>query len=102
MVQKIASTYRSSRDRPDLCMHVGYTNQREALRLIKDCMSRGMPLVFDDYPTSLESAAATHSVADDPMMDPITWSLDPIAGVVGADLTTPRDFQGKPPYDCAP
>ncbi|KAL1732594.1 hypothetical protein EV714DRAFT_206336 [Schizophyllum commune] len=92
-VNKAAYTLKSSRDRPDLCVHATFTNERDAIKLIKECTANGMPLVFDDFPDSLRWAHGGETFEDDPFMDPIRWSADPVDGVVGANLKTPRDFQ---------
>lgn len=97
-----ARKFKSSRDRPDICVHATFTTQAEAVKLIRQCMAKGLPLVFDDYPDSLRWACASSTVDDDPFMDPVRWSDDEVEGVVGANLLSPRDFQGKsyrPPYN---
>ncbi|KAI4516980.1 hypothetical protein K525DRAFT_252028 [Schizophyllum commune Loenen D] len=92
-VKTAARTLKSSRDRPDLCVHATFTNERDAVELIKKCTATGMPLVFDEFPDSLKWAHGSETFEDDPFMDPIRWSADPVDGVVGANLKTPRDFQ---------
>ncbi|KAI4517645.1 hypothetical protein K525DRAFT_289413 [Schizophyllum commune Loenen D] len=89
----VAKKFSSSRERPDLCMHVKFTNEFDAAKLIRRCMAQGIPLVFDDYPDSIRWAAAANNVDEDPFMNPVRWSDDEVEGVVGADLNTPRDFQ---------
>ncbi|KAI4294633.1 hypothetical protein K525DRAFT_212206 [Schizophyllum commune Loenen D] len=91
-VTNVARTFKSSRDRPDLCVHATFTTERDAIELIKHCTANGMPLVFDDFPDSLRWASAANSFEDDPFMDPQRWSTDPVHGVVGANLKTPREF----------
>ncbi|KAL1727711.1 hypothetical protein EV714DRAFT_275284 [Schizophyllum commune] len=88
-----ARKFKSSRDRPDICVHATFTTQAEAVKLIRQCMAKGLPLVFDDYPDSLRWACASSTVDDDPFMDPVRWSDDEVEGVVGANLLSPRDFQ---------
>ena len=51
-------------------MHVPFTTEREAIRLIRDCMAKGIPLVFDDFPDSLRWAHKGRTDDDDPFMDP--------------------------------
>ncbi|KAL1687181.1 hypothetical protein GGG16DRAFT_117236 [Schizophyllum commune] len=92
-VENAAKKFKSSRDRPYLCMHVPFTTEREAIRLIRDCMAKGIPLVFDDFPDSLRWAHKGRTDDDDPFMDPIRWSDDPVDGVDGVDLYSPRAFQ---------
>ena len=74
-------------------MHVPFTTEREAIRLIRDCMTKGIPLVFDDFPDSLRWAHKGRTDDDDPFMDPIRWSDDPVDGVIGVNLYSPRAFQ---------
>ncbi|KAL1750615.1 hypothetical protein FB107DRAFT_223568, partial [Schizophyllum commune] len=89
----VARRFKSSRDRPDLCVHATFTTEAEATKLIRQCMAKGIPLVFDDYPDSLRWAHPARTVDEDPFMDPVRWSDDDAQGVVGACLDTPRDFQ---------
>ena len=76
-------------------MHVKFSSEDEAAELIRECMAKGKPLVFDDFPASLQWAHSCETVDDDPMMQPIAWSQHATKGTVGANLITPRDFQGK-------
>ncbi|KAL1658379.1 hypothetical protein GGF50DRAFT_120928 [Schizophyllum commune] len=89
----VAKKFKSSRERPDLCMHAKFTNEFDAVKLIRRCMAQGLPLVFDEYPDSVRWAASATKVDEDPFMNPMRWSDDEVEGVVGADLNTPRDFQ---------
>ncbi|KAL1726451.1 hypothetical protein EV714DRAFT_219338, partial [Schizophyllum commune] len=89
----VARRFKSSRDRPDLCVHARFTSEGDATKLIRQCMAEGIPLVFDDYPDSLRWASAARNVDEDPFMVPLRWSDDDAQGVVGACLDTPRDFQ---------
>ncbi|KAL1752006.1 hypothetical protein FB107DRAFT_220842 [Schizophyllum commune] len=98
-VENAAKKFKSSRDRPDLCMHVPFTTEREAIGLIRDCMAKGIPLVFDDFPDSLRWAHKGRTDDDDPFMDPIRWSDDPVDGVIGVNLYSPRAFQLMPTAD---
>ncbi|KAL1671560.1 hypothetical protein EV122DRAFT_295425 [Schizophyllum commune] len=95
-VKTVARTFKSSRDRPDLCVHATFTTREAAFKLIAECTANGKPLVFDDFPDSLAWAQACTLVDDDPFMNPLTWSIDRLEGVVGANVLTPRDFQVCP------
>ncbi|KAI5885739.1 uncharacterized protein SCHCODRAFT_02519867 [Schizophyllum commune H4-8] len=92
-VNNIAKKFKSSRDRPDLCVHAKFTTLDAAFELIDKCNVNGVPLVFDDFPDSARWAFAASKVDEDPFMKPVTWSTNRIRGVVGANLDTPRDFQ---------
>ncbi|KAL1725081.1 hypothetical protein EV714DRAFT_222003 [Schizophyllum commune] len=92
-VETAASRLDDSRTRPDLCMHVKFNSEDEAADLIRECMSKGKPLVFDEFPASLRWAHSCKNVDEDPMMRPIAWSQHATKGTVGANLMTPRDFQ---------
>ncbi|KAL1712053.1 hypothetical protein EV715DRAFT_214417, partial [Schizophyllum commune] len=89
----VAKKFKSSRDRPDLCRHATFTTAAEAIKLVRECMSKGIPLVFDEFPDSLRWASSSTTVDDDPFMDPLLWSDDDVHGMVGACLHAPRDFQ---------
>ncbi|KAI5885434.1 uncharacterized protein SCHCODRAFT_02673618 [Schizophyllum commune H4-8] len=95
-VKTVARTFKSSRDRPDLCVHATFTTREAAFKLIAECTANGKPLVFDNFPDSVAWAQACTSVDDDPFMNPLTWSIDRLEGVVGANVLTPRDFQDAP------
>ena len=43
---------------------------------MRECMSKGIPLVFDEFPESLRWASSSTTVDDDPFMDPLLWSDD--------------------------
>ncbi|KAL1685167.1 hypothetical protein GGG16DRAFT_129586 [Schizophyllum commune] len=92
-VETVARKFKSSRDRPDLCVHAEFTTLKAAFELIDECNANGKPLVFDNFPDSIKWAHAANGVDDDPYMDPMSWSADRIRGIVGANLDTPRDFQ---------
>lgn len=94
-MKSVAQTFKSSRDRPDLCVHATFTTRKAAFDLIADCAAHGKPLVFDNFPESLVYATAGTSIDDDPFMNPLSWSTDRVDGIVGANLLTPRDFQGR-------
>ncbi|KAL1671980.1 hypothetical protein EV122DRAFT_284393 [Schizophyllum commune] len=70
-----------------------FTTEAAATKHIRECMAKGVPLVFDDYPDSLRWAYPARTVDEDPFMVPMRWSDDDVQGVVGACLDTPRDFQ---------
>ncbi|KAL1749830.1 hypothetical protein FB107DRAFT_188388, partial [Schizophyllum commune] len=92
-VESVARKFKSSRDRPDLCVHAEFTTLKAAFKLIDECNAHGKPLVFDNFPDSMKWAHSATAIDDDPYMDPMTWSADRVSGVVGANLDTPRDFQ---------
>ncbi|KAI5887833.1 uncharacterized protein SCHCODRAFT_01175067 [Schizophyllum commune H4-8] len=93
-LENATKKFRSSRERPDLCMHVPYKDARDAMRQIRECMKKGIPLAFDDFPDSVLFASTRSSAADgDPFMDPIRWSQDYNKGNIGACLPTPRTFR---------
>ena len=79
-------------------MHVKYQNPGQAVSLIRQCMATGMPLVFDDYPDSVDCAHSAATVDGDPMMNSEYWGQDPVHGVVGANLYSLREFQGLPAH----
>lgn len=90
----VSKRFKDSRERPDLCVHAKFTNEYDAVRLVRECMAKGLPLVIDDFPDSVRWAASAQTVDDDPFMKIARWSDDEVEGVVGANLSTPRDFQG--------
>ncbi|TRM56316.1 hypothetical protein BD626DRAFT_414226, partial [Schizophyllum amplum] len=92
IVINIARSFKDSRERPDLCTHVQYTNMRDAIRLIRECMCKGMPLVFDGFPDSLRWAQSCSNWEQDTIMQPEHWGDDPVDGVVGASLHVAREF----------
>ena len=53
-LENVTKKFRSSRERPDLCMHVPYTDERDAMKRIRACMKNGIPLAFDDFPRLLK------------------------------------------------
>lgn len=95
-LENVTKKFRSSRERPDLCMHVPYTDERDAMKRIRACMKNGIPLAFDDFPDSVLFASKRSSPADgDPFMDPILWGHGYKKGNIGTLLPVPRTFRGN-------
>ncbi|KAI4517508.1 hypothetical protein K525DRAFT_210730 [Schizophyllum commune Loenen D] len=93
-LENVTKKFRSSRDRPDLCMHVPYIDERDAMKRIRACMKKGIPLAFDDFPDSVLFASKRSSAADeDTFMDPIRWGQDYNKGNIGTLLPMPRTFR---------